>query len=163
MVPFLKITQQNFIWLLLFNTVSIFFWVTTTKGHNVSQFNDANFFLCSCFPASKCQARQCNQAKTNDSDNRIANAKFVVIVILGCVRCRANRVNGFLHNKNGLGSRRTFRGCIGTRRLGRRRTDRSARGTRRNHCGIFGWDRCEIGLKKTLRDRSTLGSAAGTR
>ena len=45
MVPFKKITQQNFIWLLLFNTVSKIIWVTTTKGHNVSQFNDAIIFI----------------------------------------------------------------------------------------------------------------------
>jgi len=45
MVPFKKITQQNFIWLLLFNTLSKIIWVTTTKGHNVSQFNDAIIFI----------------------------------------------------------------------------------------------------------------------
>ena len=45
MVPFKKITQQNFIWLLLFNTTSQIIWVTTTKGHNVSQFNDAIIFI----------------------------------------------------------------------------------------------------------------------
>ena len=45
MVPFKKITQQNFIWLLLFNTISQIIWVTTTKGHNVSQFNDAIIFI----------------------------------------------------------------------------------------------------------------------